>query len=181
MATNFNKGVAKLVSNSIVGDEGFKSALPEVEYVSSLLSKLVGGKLLIQSFMENNFSMIYEELAEYGISSEQFNNIVNSINEINGGEKIVETLKGITDLFTIKISNGTQNGKITLNNAVDEIDTYTGLLCDNSNTLYAVYPGAPRIPEAERLKVYTDSGLGTLKSTLENTLNMGMDSISKVI
>lgn len=166
----FNDGMSKTIATMIVGDEGHKSKNVLEAHAVGLLSKVIGGDELLDSYMKDDINIVLESLSKSGIEENSFTALMEDMSLISDKEQIssehfIAAEKKIIDMFSLKMNNDAMNGKITLEELKEKCEDFGGLMFSSDLELYAVYPGYFEMKDSKQLFDYAKMGMKSLEKT----------------
>lgn len=104
-----------------------------------LLSKVTGGKILIDSYMKDDLSLIIEVLESYGVKEEEVSALFNEMNNVEiSNEAFSNAQNLITSMYVKKLDTDLKNGIITTDCISDELDDFNSLVIHSRSELISI-------------------------------------------
>lgn len=141
----FNSGITEAIASTMNNDESMKKLNP-LEYISiSVFSKIVDPQVLIDSYMNRDFGTILVYLETIGVSSDEFDNLLNSFNQmkdenISNNASFSNALVSMVNMYSKLISYHLKNGQITYDDISSKFDEFSEMLIFNKSELISIYP-----------------------------------------
>ena len=101
-----------------------------------LLSKVTSGEVIIDSYMKNDMSILYEKLMTYGISEEEITLLISKINEVEPSNTYFSDSENIiADMYMKKVNYDLTNGLIDSSELDDKISEFDSLVVHSREEL----------------------------------------------
>lgn len=142
----FNDGIGTSLAITVLGDEGYKKN-NILEYLSiSLLSKVVDAKVLIDSYMKDDISLIIENLSNYGISEDEFKMLLHDMTNlydesIQNNQSFANIQRRISFMFKEKLCSEIESNHLSKEDIDQEFFDFSGHIVSSRAELISTYPG----------------------------------------
>ena len=107
--------------------------------LNGLLSKVTGGKTLIDSYMLNDLSILIEKLESYGISENDISQLFSEIESIRTNKEAFSNAQNmIADMYEKKLSTMLSNGEAKEEDLKDSINDFDSLVVHKGSELISL-------------------------------------------
>lgn len=134
----FFKGMTESITSLVNVDESGKKLNPLESLGVSIFSKIVSPKTLIDSYMNDDLSLLLIELESLGIPSIDFNVAMDAFNNANTDFLGLE--KALNLMFEKRMSFGVKSGIINEDNLDKIYADFSEMLVTNKAELISLYP-----------------------------------------
>lgn len=141
----FNAGITEAIVSTMNNDESMKKLNP-LEYIGiSVFSKVVDPEVLINSYMNKDLPNIVVHLETMGISSDTFENLLDSFNQmsdtsISNNDSFSNALVTMTEMYSKVVEFGLKNGQITYDDISAKFSDFSEMIVSSKSELIALYP-----------------------------------------
>ena len=156
----FVVGLTEVISSTMNNDESMKKLNVLENIGMGIFSKIVSPNILLDAYMTGDVGSIILELEGFGVDKEEFSNLLNAFNNINGsGFTDLENI--MINMFGKKVSFKLKNGLITEEEINSEFDDFSDMLIYSKSELISMYP---------HHDFSSLTGFENVKSTLDSTI-----------
>jgi len=135
----FIRGVTEVIASTMNYDDSMKKIDPLESTLVSTFSKIVDPEVLIGSCFNDNITDIVLYLETIGVSKEEFYELANSFNTLDGDQfSNIEVM--MINMYGKKIQALLMNGMITYEDISSKFNNFSETLIYNRSELISMYP-----------------------------------------
>lgn len=133
----FDTGLTEVISSTINNDESMKKLNVLENTLMSILSKIISPDILLDSYMNNDYSSVILELESIGVERNEFTELVRAFNNPKDFSKAENIM---INMFSKKIEKNIENGVITKEDINEEYSDFDAMLIYSKTELLSIYP-----------------------------------------
>lgn len=137
----FNIGLTEAISSTMNTDESMVKLNPLEYTLTSLFSKVVDGKILMNNYFNGDISNIAFELESKGINNEDFVGLLSDFNKVRTNDSsFVDAELLLIEMYQKKVDFELKNNSITYDDISNKFDDFSELLIQKRSELISIYP-----------------------------------------
>ena len=137
----FNIGLTEAISSTMNTDESMVKLNPLEYTLTSLFSKVVDGKILMNNYFNGDISNIAFELESKGINNEDFVGLLSDFNKVRTNDSsFVDAELLLIEMYQKKVGFELKNNNITYDDISNKFDDFSELLIQKRSELISIYP-----------------------------------------
>ena len=137
----FNIGLTEAISSTMNTDESMVKLNPLEYTLTSLFSKVVDGKTLMNNYFNGDISNIAFELESKGINNEDFVGLLSDFNKVRTNDSsFVDAELLLIEMYQKKVDFELKNNNITYDDISNKFDDFSELLIQKRSELISIYP-----------------------------------------
>lgn len=137
----FNIGLTEAISSTMNTDESMVKLNPLEYTLTSLFSKVVDGKILMNNYFNGDISNIAFELESKGINNEDFVGLLSDFNKVRTNDSsFVDAELLLIEMYQKKVDFELKNNNITYDDISNKFDDFSELLIQKRSELISIYP-----------------------------------------
>lgn len=133
----YDTGLTEVISSTINNDESMKKLNVLENILMSILSKIISPDILLNSYMNNDYSSVILELESIGVERNEFTELVSAYNNSKDFSKAENIM---INMFSKKIEKNIENGVITKEDINEEYSDFEAMLIYSNSELVSIYP-----------------------------------------
>lgn len=133
----YDTGLTEVISSTINNDESMKKLNVLENILMSILSKIISPDILLDSYMNNDYSSVILELESIGVERNEFTELVSAFNNPKDFSKAENIM---INMFSKKIEKNIENGVITKEDINEEYSDFEAMLIYSNSELVSIYP-----------------------------------------
>lgn len=133
----FDTGLTEVISSTINNDESMKKLNVLENTLMNILSKIISPDILLDSYMNNDYSSVILELESIGVERNEFTELVRAFNNPKDFSKAENIM---INMFSKKIEKNIENGVITKEDINEEYSDFDAMLIYSKTELLSIYP-----------------------------------------
>lgn len=133
----YDTGLTEVISSTINNDESMKKLNVLENILMSILSKIISPDILLNSYMNNDYSSVILELESIGVERNEFTELVSAYNNPKDFSKAENIM---INMFSKKIEKNIENGVITKEDINEEYSDFEAMLIYSNSELVSIYP-----------------------------------------